>query len=50
MFIGGVVIEQNEEDRFVAKPYNAAEANRQKALEEEQQPKQSLATASYLAQ
>ena len=46
-----MVVEQDENsERLVAKPYNAAEANRQKALEEEQEPKHSLATVSILAQ
>lgn len=39
-FLGGVVLVQDEnEGGFVAQPYNAAEANRLKALEEEEQPK-----------
>ena len=47
--LGGVVVEHDENDRLVAKPYNVNEVNKQKALEEEQQPKQSLVTASMLA-
>ena len=43
-------MEQDENDRLVAKPFNAAEANRLKALEEEEMPKASLATVSLLAQ
>lgn len=43
------MIEQDENDRFVAKPFNVNEVNKQKAMEEEQQPKQSLVTASILA-
>jgi len=46
-----VVLEHDEEnDRLVAKPYNVNEVNRQKQLDEEQEPKQSLVTASILAQ
>ena len=37
--IGGVVVEQDENDRFVAKPFNVNEVNKQKAMEEEQEPK-----------
>jgi hypothetical protein len=49
--LGGVVLEHDEEnDRLVAKPYNVNEVNRQKQLDEEQEPKQSLVTASILAQ
>lgn len=47
--LGGVVVEHDENDRLVAKPYNVNEVYKQKALEEEQQPKQSLVTASMLA-
>ena len=43
------MIEQDEENRFVAKPFNVNEVNKQKAMEEEQEPKQSLVTASILA-
>ena len=48
--LGGVVLEQDENDKLVAKPYNVAEANKKRALDEEQEPKQSLVTASILAQ
>ena len=50
MFLGGVILEQDENKNFIPKQYNPAEANKQKALEEEQEPKQSLVTASMLAQ
>ena len=43
------MVEQDEENRFVAKPFNVNEVNKQKAMEEEQEPKQSLVTASMLA-
>ena len=46
---GGVIVEQDENDRLVAKPYNVAEANKQRALEQEQAPVQSLVTASMMA-
>jgi hypothetical protein len=44
------VVESDENDRLVAKPYNVAEANKQRAIDDEQAPKQSLVTASILAQ
>ena len=44
------MLEQDENEQLVAKPYNVSEANKQKQLEEEQQPKHSLVTASMLAQ
>ena len=48
-YVGGVVVEKDENDQLVAKPYNINEAVKQKALEEEDMPKQSLAAASVLA-
>ena len=51
LFAGGVVIEKdNENERLVMKPLNVNEFNKQKALEEEAMPKQSLVTASIMAQ
>ena len=48
--LGGIVLEQDDQNgRLIAKPFDAAEASRLKALEDEQQPKHSLGTASYLA-
>ena len=41
---------QDENKNFIPQQYNPAEANKQKALQEEQEPKQSLVTASMLAQ
>ena len=46
---GGVVLEHDENDRLIAKPYNLNEVNKQKAIDEENQPKQSLVTTSMLA-
>ena len=48
--IGGVVVEPDENDRLVAKPYNVAEANKLKQQEMENAEVQSLVTASMLAQ
>ena len=45
-----MVLEHDENDRLIAKPYNLNEVNKQKAIDEEQQPKQSLVTTSMLAQ
>ena len=42
------MVESDENDRLVAKPYNVAEANKQRAIDDEQAPKQSLVTASIL--
>lgn len=47
---GGVIVEQDENARLVAKPYNVAEANKQKEREKENEQVQSLVTASILAQ
>ena len=49
IIIGGVVLEHDENDRLIAKPYNLNEVNKQKVIDEEQAPKQPLVTASMLA-
>lgn len=49
--LGGIVLEQDaNSQQIVAKPFNVNEFNKQKAIEQEQEPKQSLVTASILAQ
>ena len=47
---GGVIVEQDENARLVAKPYNVAEANKQKELEKQNEQVTSLVTASIMAQ
>ena len=37
--VGGVVLEQDENKNFIPKQYNAAEANKVRQMEEEQEPK-----------
>lgn len=43
------MLEHDENDRLIAKPYNLNEVNKQKVIDEEQAPKQSLVTTSMLA-
>ena len=44
------MVEPDENDRLVAKPFNVNEVNKQKQQQMEEEPAQSLVTASILAQ